>query len=173
MPTRTWLASSDRLVAAESEANAAQSDEFPSVSSAVAIGRETRRVAVRVVAPAIALIVTVCADALLVVVTENVPVVAPWATVILAGTDATALSLERFTAKPPARAGFVRVTVPVEGEPPGVDVGFKESADSTGSGGVTVSVAVRTMEAAVAVIVIDWVAATPVVVTAKVATVEP
>jgi hypothetical protein len=69
--------SSDRLVAAESEANAAHSDEFPSVSSPVAMGRETKRAAVRVTAPATAVIVTDCADALDVVATANVAVVAP------------------------------------------------------------------------------------------------
>jgi hypothetical protein len=71
------------------------------------------------------------------------------------GTVATALSLERLTANPPVRAGFASVMVPVEGDPPGVEVGLIERAERTGRGGVTESVAVRVTDAAVAVIVAD------------------
>lgn len=60
-----------------------------------------------------------------VVVTVNVAVVAPAATVTLAGTCADPLLEESATAAPPAGAGPFRVTVPVELLPPTTLVGFK------------------------------------------------
>ena len=55
----------------------------------------------------------------LLVVTANVALLAPAATVTLAGTVAAAvLPLEREMAAPPLGAGPLRVTVPVEGDPP-------------------------------------------------------
>ena len=76
------------------------------------------------------------------VVTVNVALVAPAATVTLAGTVATpVLLLVSATATPPAGAGPFNVTVPVDGLPPTTVVGFKPS-DDTASAGATVSIAV-------------------------------
>jgi len=81
------------------------------------------------------------------VLTVNVALVAPAGTVTLEGTlAAAALSLARATCAPPAGAGPLRVTVPVEDcAPPTTLVGFRVSEETVGSGGgggVTVSVAV-------------------------------
>jgi len=60
-----------------------------------------------------------------VVVTLNVTLVAPAATVTLAGTvAAVGLVFDRVTTAPPAGAGPFKVTVPVEGVPPFTLVGF-------------------------------------------------
>ena len=65
-----------------------------------------------------------------VVVTGKVPVVAPAATVTLAGTvDAGLLSVSATTA-PPAGAGPLSVTVPAELAPPTKLVGTSASADN-------------------------------------------
>ncbi len=77
------------------------------------------------------------------VVTVKVALVAPAATVTLAGTVATAvLLLERLTAAPPLGAAPLSVTVPCEELPPVTLVGFKVTDDNATAGGVTVSVAV-------------------------------
>jgi hypothetical protein len=73
------------------------------------------------------------------VVTVNVPVVAPDGTVIVAGTVALAFADVNATGNPPTGAGLEMVTVPVDGKPPGTEVGFRLSAVTVG--GVTVSVA--------------------------------
>lgn len=52
------------------------------------------------------------------VFTVKVAVVAPSATVMIAGTVAAVSSLVRVTSAPPAGAGFVSVTVPAEEVPP-------------------------------------------------------
>ena len=52
------------------------------------------------------------------VVTLNVALVAPAATVTLPGTDAAGLLLESATCAPPVGAGPCSVTVPVTGLPP-------------------------------------------------------
>jgi len=77
------------------------------------------------------------------VLTANVALVAPPATVTLAGTVATdVLLLESGTTAPPAGAAKVNVAVPCEPLPPTTDEGLKVTLCRLG-GGVTVSVAVR------------------------------
>jgi hypothetical protein len=78
------------------------------------------------------------------VLTLNVALLAPAATVTLAGTVAEALLLERFTTALPLGAGPLRVTVPVEEEPPVTLLGLSTIEDRVGGvpAGVTVSVAV-------------------------------
>ena len=72
----------------------------------------------------------------LLVVTVNVALLAPAATVTLAGTVAAAvLSLERETAAPPLGAGPLRVTVPVEDDPPVTLVGLSPIDESVGDPG--------------------------------------
>ena len=82
------------------------------------------------------------------VLTVNAALVAPAATITLEGTlAAAALLLESVTCAPPAGAGPLSVTVPVDDcAPPITFVGFNVSEESTGAGGgagVTVSAAVR------------------------------
>ena len=61
------------------------------------------------------------------VVTAKVALVAPAATVTFAGAEACAeLLFEMLTTEPPAAAGPLRVTVPVEALPPTTDVGLSE-----------------------------------------------
>ena len=89
--------------------------------------------------------VTVAAEATVLVLTTNVALVAPAPTVTLAGTLAAPLLLESPTCAPPAGAGPLNVTVPVEEFPPATLVGFSESEERVGGGGgaaVTVSEAV-------------------------------
>ena len=75
------------------------------------------------------------------VVTGNVTLIAPAATVTLAGTVAAAVSpLDIVTVAPPVGAALLRVTVPVEELPPVTVAGFTLSPDN--AGGLTVSVAV-------------------------------
>src|SRR5258705_218130 len=81
-------------------------------------------------------IVTVVEAATALVLTVNVAMVAPAATVTLDGTVAAAvLLLESATVAPPAGAAPLSVTVPVEEFPPVTLVGFTGSAErETGAG---------------------------------------
>jgi hypothetical protein len=76
------------------------------------------------------------------VLTVNVALVAPAGTVTLAGTPADGLLLESRTCAPPAGAGPLSVTVPIEDcTPPITFVGLSVSEVMVGSGGATVRVA--------------------------------
>jgi len=70
------------------------------------------------------------------VATVNVALVAPAATTTLAGTRATVvLLLESATCAPPAGAGPLNITVPVDEFPPTTLVGFNVNEVSVGAGG--------------------------------------
>ena len=101
-----------------------------------------------------------------VVVTVNVAVVEPAATVTFAGTDAAALLDVSVTTKPPAGAAADRVTVPVLETPPATDVGF--NVNDVSDAAVIVRLAVCEAPDNVAVIVAAAFAATAVVVTENV-----
>jgi hypothetical protein len=75
--------------------------------------------------------------------TVNVALVAPAGTVTAEGMLAAPLSLASATCAPPAGAGPLSVTVPVEDCTPPITLdGFSVSEDTVGSGaGVTMSVA--------------------------------
>ena len=76
------------------------------------------------------------------VLTVKDALVAPAGTVTLEGTLAAPLLLESVTIAPPAGAGPLNVTVPVEGVPPMTLAGFSVSDERVGGGGgagVTVS----------------------------------
>src|SRR6266481_429986 len=71
------------------------------------------------------------------VLTVNVALVAPAATVTLEGTVAAAvLLLESATCAPPVGAGPLSVTVPVEEFPPATLLGFSEIEESETDAGV-------------------------------------
>jgi len=112
----------------------------PFVSFGETIGGSTVSVAVRVAPPEDAERVTGVDAATAPVVTLNVALVAPAATVTLAGTDAAGLLLESVTCAPPAGAGPFSVTVPVEEPPPVTLVGLTVSDET--AGGSTVKEAV-------------------------------
>ncbi len=82
------------------------------------------KVAVEVTPLSVAVTFTLIKDAAGVVLTLNVAVVAPPATVTLAGTVALALLDASATTNPPAGAAFVRVTVPTGELPPTTDLVF-------------------------------------------------
>jgi hypothetical protein len=88
--------------------------------------------------------VTVAETVTALVLTMNVALVAPAATVTLAGTVAAAvLSLIRETAAPPLGAGPLSVTVPVEEDPPITLMGLSATAESVAEPvGATLSEAV-------------------------------
>ena len=127
------------------------------------------------VAPAVAEIVTVVVAVTALVLTLKVAVVEPAATVTLVGTvAAAALLLDRVTLVPPLGAAFVSVTVAVEELPPITVTGLNVSPDAAAEveDVCTVNEAV-TLAPAVAEIVTVVVAATALVLTLKVAVVEP
>jgi hypothetical protein len=96
------------------------------------------------VAPVVtAEIVTLVCDTTFCVAAVKVAVVAPAATVTLAGTDATAvLELVSDTTAPPGDAAAASVTVPVEELPPATVDGLNVTVETAGIGGLTVSEAV-------------------------------
>lgn len=59
----------------------------------------------------------------------NVALVAPVATVTVAGTVAATLFEERLTTEPPGGAGYVNVTFPVDGVPPDTVIGVTDTAE--------------------------------------------
>ena len=82
------------------------------------------------------------------VFTVNVALLAPAATVTVAGTVAVDVLLERETTAPPMGAGPLSVTVPVQGDPPVTLVGFSVSEETVGRGcGSTVREAVLVVPA--------------------------
>lgn len=100
--------------------------------------------------PSFAVIVTAVWAETAPVVTVNVAVVCPAATVTEPCTTAAALLLDSETADPPVGATPVSFTVPVEEAPPNTDVGFRESDEI--AGGLTVKVALFETVPTVAVI---------------------
>jgi hypothetical protein len=107
----------------------------------------TVSVAVRVAPPPVPVIVTdVDADTAVVEI-ANVAVVAPAATVTLAGRDATApLEVERLTTRPLLPAAPERVTVPVALVPPTTLVGLSAIDDSAGAEDAVCAVKRRMVE---------------------------
>jgi len=93
-------------------------------TSVESTGGLTVRVAVLLDAPMVAVMMGETALATAVVVMVNVADDAPCATLTVAGRVAAALLDARVTTLPPAGAGPVSVTVPVEDAPPASDVGF-------------------------------------------------
>jgi hypothetical protein len=80
--------------------------------------------------------VTVVTAATALVLTVKVALVAPAGTITLEDTLAAPLSLERATCAPPAGAGPLSVTVPVEDcVPPMALVGFMAREETVGRGG--------------------------------------
>ena len=106
------------------------------------------------------------------VVTLKLPVVAPAATVTLAGTTAAELSLASVITTPPAGAGPLIVTVPVDPVPPWTLVGLKASEVRFTGTGRTVNVVVW-VAPNVPMIVTLVLPLTALVVIAKVAVVLP
>ena len=82
--------------------------------------------------PSVAVIVATVFEVTDDVVTLNVAVVLPAATVTLLGTLAELLLLESVITAPPEGAAAVRVRVPVELAPPTTVVGFRVSVEITG-----------------------------------------
>jgi len=104
------------------------------------------RVALFVTPPAVAETVTEVLDEPGDVVTMNVAELLPGATVTLAGTLATeGLLLDSATTVPPAGAGPLRVTVPVEELPAFTVEG--DSVNDDGTGGLMVTAVVLVMPA--------------------------
>ena len=147
----------------------------PSEVSVGPAGGVTVSEAVRVVPLSVAEMVTEVDAVTELVLTVKVALVAPPATVTLAGTVATlVLLLESDTTVPPVGAGPLSVTVPVEELPPVTLVGLRPSDVSVGpaGAGVTVSEAVAVApKVAESVTVVE--AATVLVVTVNVAVVAP
>ena len=111
------------------------------------------------------------------VLTLKVALVAPAGTITLEGTLAALLLLESATCAPPAGAGPLSVTVPVEGVPPITPVGLSVSEETVGRGGgvtvrVMVVVRVKVPDVPVMVTVTVPVVAVPLAVSVSVLVVE-
>lgn len=120
-----------------------------SVSIAVCAGGVTVSRAWRVTPAALA-VSNADVDALTAVVgTANVALLAPCATVTLAGGAAAGWLLDKATANPPAGAAADSVTLPCEALPPVTLDGLTDSAESSAGAAVgsTVSVALRVASA--------------------------
>jgi hypothetical protein len=152
-------------------------EELPPVTDvgATVIDAKTGGAIVRIsLAEVLFALAVIVADVLLgtgAVVTANVAVVAPDATVTELGTVAKLLLLERLTTKPEPGATEEIVTTPVEVAPPVSDVGLNASDETFGL--EIVRVAVALVLPVVAVIVALVVLVTEVVETVKFAVVEP
>ena len=123
------------------------------------------RVALTDVDPVVAVMVAVVAVVTARVFTVNVTDVAPAGTVTVAGTVAFAELEVSLTTSPPAGAAELRVTVPVELDPPVTAVGL--SVSEVAIGAFTVTVVVAVVPAPVAVTITLWFVATGVDVTVK------
>jgi hypothetical protein len=129
---------------------------------------------VLVVPPYVAEMVTGVATVTALVVTVNVALVAPAATVTLPGTVAADAPLERETIAPPLLAAPLSVTVPVDGDPPFTVAGLSATEDSaTAVAGFTVSKVVLVVPPYEAEMVTGVATATALVVTVNVALVAP
>jgi len=138
---------------------------------AVTLGAVIVKGALALEAPNVALMFAVAAVPTGVVATAAVPVVAPAASVIVAGTVAEALSEDIATDKPPAGAGPLIVTVAVLPTPPRTEVGL--SATVVTEGGLIVRVALADPAPCDAVMTAETLDTTAVVVTVKVPVVAP
>jgi hypothetical protein len=117
------------------------------VKVAVEAGGVTVSVAVRTTPPALAVILTGVEEVTAEVVIGNVAVVAPAGTVTPAGTVAVPLLLDSATAKPPAGAADVSLTVPVALLPPVTLDGLTANVDrEAGADGGDCGVKRRTVE---------------------------
>jgi hypothetical protein len=122
------------------------------VSVTFVIGGVTVREAVRVTPALVAVIVTGVEAVTDVVVAVNGAVVAPAATVTLAGTVAAGvLLLVSVTTAPPDGAALVSVAVPVDELPPTTVDGLSEIAESDAGAGAACGVKLRTVDHAPAV----------------------
>ena len=114
-------------------------------------GVVTASVAVRVTPPNDAVMVVDVDDVTAFVLTSNDPLVAPAATVIVAGIAALVLLLDSCTVAPPEGAAVVSVTVPREVFPPTTLVGLSAIEDSAGADAMARGVKRRTVDHAPAV----------------------
>jgi hypothetical protein len=134
----------------------------------------TVSVAVCVVPPNAAVMVTEVEALVAVVGTVNVALLLPDGMVMPVGTEATALLLLKVTSAPPAGAGALSVAVPVADVPPWTLAGLTVSAErDSPAAGRTVRSARFVTPPAVAVMVTVVVVDTATVETAKVAEVAP
>ena len=129
------------------------------------------RTAVLVTEPAVDVIVAEAALETALVVIVKVPSFAPAGTVMVAGTLANEVLLDRLTTKPCGPLLAARVAEPVEGLPPITGFGLADNEDSTGA--FTVNVVVLVAPFSVAEIVTTESASTPSVSTVKLPEVAP